>query len=307
MLFPTSEPSPAPGTAPASLAARLGSVIQVLRLHQWAKNLLVFAPVVAAHRFKDADSIARATLAFLAFGAAASAGYVVNDLRDVGADRAHPRKRARPIAAGTLPAPVAVGLVPLLFAAAAALSSRLPSGFRVILAGYVAATLAYSFGLKRRPMLDVLLLAGLYTARLFAGGEATGTPVSEWLASFSMFAFLSLALLKRTAELARSTEAPVGRGYQVEERTLLTAMGVAAAFVSVLVLALYLSSEAVVRLYSHPRWLWLLCPIFLYWLARLWLLAVRGEMDDDPVLFALRDVESLVVAAAASGVLYKGL
>jgi 4-hydroxybenzoate polyprenyltransferase len=306
MLFPSSELT-SPATAPPSLAVRLGSAIRVLRLHQWAKNLLVFAPVVAAHRLGSGESIGRATAAFLAFGAAASGGYVVNDLRDVRSDRAHPRKRHRPIAAGALPVPIAVGLAPLLFALAAALSWRLPPGFRALLAGYVVATLAYSFGLKRRPVLDVLLLAALYTVRLFAGGAATGTPVSEWLASYSMFVFLSLALVKRTAELARSTEPPVGRGYRIEEEPLLTAMGVASAFVSVLVLALYLSSDTVTRLYSHPRWLWLLCPISLYWLARMWLLAVRGEMEDDPVLFALRDVESLAVAVAAGSVLYMGL
>ncbi|HSN15187.1 MAG TPA: UbiA family prenyltransferase [Anaeromyxobacteraceae bacterium] len=287
--------------------AWLPPAVRALRPHQWAKNVLLFAPALAAHRMGDGATISRALAAFAAFGAAASAGYLLNDLRDVHADRAHPRKRHRPIASGALSAGSARALALLLVAAAAAISWRLPAGFAAVLAAYVATTAAYSFGLKRRPVLDVLLLAGLYTLRLFAGAEATGTPVSEWFASFSMFVFLSLALLKRTAELSRATVVPPGRGYRLEERSLLSAMGVAAAFVSVLVLALYVSSEAVTRLYSYPRWLWLLCPIVLYWLSRLWLVAFRGEMDDDPVLFALRDRESLVTAVAAAAVVWAGI
>jgi 4-hydroxybenzoate polyprenyltransferase len=281
--------------------------VRALRLHQWAKNLLVFIPPLAAHRFAEPRAHEAALGAFVAFGLAASGGYLFNDLWDVASDRAHPRKRLRPVAAGALSARAAAALAGLLIAAAAALSWRLPALFRALLAGYVVATFAYSLGLKRRPVLDVLVLAALYTVRLFAGGAATGTPVSEWLASFSMFVFLSLALLKRTAELARSSAPPAGRGYRREELPLLAAMGVAAAFVSVLVLALYVSSDAVARLYAQPRWLWLLCPLALYWLSRLWLLAFRGEVDEDPVLFTLRDQESLAVVLAAGAVVVMGI
>lgn len=285
----------------------ISPAVRALRLHQWAKNLLVFVPPLAAHRFAEPQTHGAALAAFVAFGLAASGGYLVNDLRDVASDRAHPRKRVRPVAAGALPERRAAALAAFLLAAAAVVAWPLPTPFRALLAGYVATTFAYSLGLKRRPVLDVLLLAALYTVRLFAGGAATGTPVSEWLASFSMFVFLSLALLKRTAELARSSAAPAGRGYRREELPLLAAMGVAAAFVSVLVLALYVSSDAVARLYTQPRWLWLLCPLALYWLSRLWLLAFRGEMDEDPVLFTLRDGESLAVVAAAGAVVVIGI
>jgi 4-hydroxybenzoate polyprenyltransferase len=298
--------SPDPALAPSALAPALVHAVRALRLHQWAKNLLVLVPLVAAHRVADAAALAQAGLAFLAFGAAASGAYVVNDLRDVEADRSHPTKRHRPIAAGALPLPLARALVPILLGAAAGLALLLPPSFGGLLAAYVVATFAYSFGLKQRPITDVLLLAVLYTLRLFAGGAATATPVSEWLASFAMFVFYSLALMKRAAELAQVDGAPAGRGYRPEERTLLTAMGTASACVSVLVLALYVSSDAVTRLYSHPRWLWLLCPAVLFWLSRLWLFAWRGEMHADPVLFALKDRESLLVAAAVLAIVALG-
>lgn len=293
-------PDPSTLAPPAQSPARGGALpalVQALRPHQWAKNLLVFVPLLGAHRWRDPGALRAALLAFVAFDLVASASYVVNDLRDLEADRAHPEKRHRPFASGALGARSAVVLVSALLASAVALASRLPATFALLLAGYFVATLAYSFGLKRQVALDVLLLAGLYTVRMFAGGFATGVPVSEWLASFSMFLFLSLAFVKRASELGRAGGALPGRGYRPEDREVVFAMGIAAGYLSVLVLALYVSSQDVRRLYPRPAWLWTLCPLLLYWVSRLWVRARRGEVHHDPLVFALRDPVTWAVGA----------
>ncbi len=294
---------------PIALAASPGSPgrnavlpapLRALRPHQWAKNLLVFLPLVGAHRLGDRAALQDALLAFVAFDLVASAAYVVNDLRDVEADRAHPEKRHRPFAAGALAPWHGAALVGLLLAGAAALAALLPGTFALLLAGYLVASLAYSFGLKRQVALDVLLLAGLYTARMFAGGFATGVPVSEWLASFAMFLFLSLAFAKRASELVRSERALPGRGYRPEDAQVVFSMGIAAGYLSVLVLALYVSSQDVRRLYARPAWLWGLCPLLLYWVSRLWVRARRGEVHHDPLIFALRDPVTWAVGAVGA-------
>lgn len=303
---------PAPATPPARAVERLPhrgraiAVARALRLHQWAKNVLVFLPIVAAHRIGDPAALAGALVAFLALGLVASAVYVLNDLADLEADRAHPSKRNRPFASGVLPVAAAAWLVPPLLAAGGAASWASPAAFRLLLAGYFLATLAYSFGVKRSPLLDVLVLAGLYTARIYAGALATGIPVSEWLASFSMFLFLSLAFLKRASELLASEAGAPGRGYVVADREAVFSMGVSAGYLSVLVLALYLSSPEVRRLYARPHWLWALCPLVLYWVSRMWLRARRGEVHDDPVLFALKDPATYVVGALGALALLAG-
>jgi 4-hydroxybenzoate polyprenyltransferase len=281
-----------------------GAVLRVLRLHQWAKNLLVVLPVVGAHRLGDAQALRAMGAAFLSFGLVASAVYVVNDMIDVEADRRHPRKRLRPFASGALPLRAGVLLAPVLLLAGGAIALGLPPAFRLLLAGYFALTLVYSFVLKRQPIVDVLVLAGLYTSRMFAGGFATGIPISAWLAMFSMFLFTSLAFVKRASELAGVEGVPPGRGYRGSDREAVSAMGVGAGYVSVLVLALYVSSHEVRQLYSRPQWLWALCPLVLYWVSRLWLRAHRGEVHDDPLVSALKDKVTYLVAAAAAAVVY---
>ncbi len=290
-------------------AQRARAAVRALRPYQWSKNVLVLLPVLGAHRVEDARALAAAALAFVAFGLVASAVYVVNDVVDLDADRLHPRKRLRPFAAGELPPAAALALVPALLAGAALLAIPLPRAFLALAGAYFALTLAYSLALKRMPLVDVFVLGALYTARIFAGAFATGIPVSEWLASFSMFLFVSLAFLKRASELL-ATDRPAGRGYVSADRDTVFSMGTAAGYVSVLVLALYVSSPDVRRLYASPVFLWALCPLVLYWVSHLWLRARRGEVDDDPLIFALRDrvtwtvgvLGALVVLAATRGV-----
>lgn len=291
-------------------AARRGWVallVRQLRFYQWAKNALLFIPLLGAHRLADRNLWGRNLLAFVTFGLVASSVYVLNDLRDLEADRRHPRKRFRPLASGALPIAAGKALVPALLVAGAALALQLPREFGFLLAGYWVATLGYSLGLKKRPILDVAILAGLYTVRIYAGSAATGVPVSEWLASFAMFLFLSLAFVKRAAELVAAEEALPGRGYRPDDLGPVFAMGIASGYTAVLVLALYISSPDVRRLYAHPGWLWLLCPLVLYWVSDLWLRAHRNEVDDDPLIFALRNRSSWIVLALAIVTVWMGI
>jgi 4-hydroxybenzoate polyprenyltransferase len=281
-------------------------LIRVLRIHQWPKNLLLFLPILAAHLAGDRSAVLKVGLGFLSFSLVASSVYVLNDVLDVENDRMHPRKRLRPFASGALRVGAGFALVPGLLAAGAGVALFLPSKFGVALTAYWFTTLAYSLQLKRIAILDVLVLAGLYTVRVYAGAFATNIPVSEWLASFALFFFLSLAMLKRASELAKATEAVRGRGYRPDDRIPVSAMGVASGYVSVLVLALYVTTHEVRRLYSHPAWLWMLCVLALYWISRMWLLAWRGEVDDDPLVFAIRDRASWLVAALGAIVIRMG-
>jgi 4-hydroxybenzoate polyprenyltransferase len=225
---------------------------------------------------------------------------------DVEADRLHALKRRRPFASGLLPTWSAWIVAPVVGAAAAGLALGLPWRFRLLLAGYVAATIAYSLGLKRKLIVDVLLLAGLYTVRIFGGSLASGVPVSEWLATFSMFFFLSLAFLKRASELHDAPDALPGRGYIPEDREAVLAMGTSAGYLATLVLALYVSSHEVRRLYPHPGWLWGLCPLVLYWLSRLWIQARRGRIQEDPLLYAFRYRATWAVVVAAAALVVMG-
>ena len=289
---------------PSATRSRGRLVLAAVRPHQWAKNVLVFVAVVGAHRLAEPALVARAALSFVAFGLVASSVYVLNDLCDLAADRRHPTKRQRPFASGALPLRFGWALAPLLLGAGAAVAAALPRGFALLLAGYYLATVAYSLALKRRLVLDVVVLAALYTARLFGGGLATDVPISEWLAAFSLFLFFSLALAKRASELGETEGAVVGRGYVAGDRGAVMAMGIASGYLAVLVLALYVSSHDVTRLYARPLRLWLLCPILLYWTSRVWILVGRRAMHEDPVLFALRDPASWLGAVAAGAVLY---
>jgi 4-hydroxybenzoate polyprenyltransferase len=288
-------------------------VLKQLRVHQWVKNILVFTPPLMAHSLLELSSLFSATVAFIAFSASASAVYIINDLIDLESDRLHATKRFRPLASGLIPITAILSAVPalLLFANLIALL-LLPSAFLFLLAGYFALTSAYSVYLKRVPILDIIVLASLYVLRVLAGGVATNTPVSPWLLTFSLFIFLSLACAKRYAELLRlkskAEEAEVeelapGRGYVSSDRYMIGQSGIAAGFGAVLVMALYFNSTAVRSLYSKPQVLWLLGPLVLYWVLRIWLLAYRGEMHEDPIVFALRDKASFLVAGLSLAVL----
>lgn len=276
------------------------SWLKQLRVHQWAKNLLLGVPLLTAHK-ADWPSISAVAIAFIAFSLVASATYMLNDLMDLDADRAHPRKRTRPFAAGDLSVMTGALLMPLLLATGLALSLLLSRNFSIALLAYLALTLAYSFWLKRKMMLDVIVLAALYTIRIIAGAIAIGVALSSWLLAFSMFVFLSLALVKRSSELltmkrlARS--AASGRDYRVSDTAAVGAMGIAAGYLSVIVLAFFVDDPKVRANYESPDLLWLLCPLMLYWLSRLWLKTARGEMHDDPLVFSLRDRASWAVLA----------
>lgn len=273
--------------------------LKALRLHQWLKNVLVFVPLLAAHKLLQPIALVQTLAAFVIFGVCASGVYVLNDLLDLGADRAHPRKRKRPFASGQLPLATGLVVAPLLtivaFVAAYALAPR----FALVLLGYYILTLAYSFYLKRIAMLDVLVLAGLYTLRIIAGGAAIEVGLSFWLLALSVFLFLSLALVKRYTEVvappSNGYEQVEGRGYATSDASLLASLGGTSGYLSVLVLALYIDSTASAALYRHPQWLWLMCPLLLYWISRVWIIAHRGAMNDDPVVFAVTDNVSRAV------------
>lgn len=273
--------------------------LKAIRLHQWLKNLLVFVPLFASHRFLQIDALAPTIAAFVAFGLCASGVYVLNDLLDLPSDRLHPRKRKRPFAAGSLPLLHGLASAPLLTLAGFALAMVVGWQFAVVLLGYYAMTLAYSLRLKRVVMVDVVLLAGLYTIRIIGGTVAIHASLSFWLLAFSMFLFLSLAMLKRYTELAimlaSGQEKASGRGYTVEDLPLIQSMGAASGYCAVLVFALYINSPESLELYRRPQLLWLICPLLLYWISRVWVKAHRGLMDDDPVVFAVTDRVSQVV------------
>lgn len=280
------------------------SFLKMLRVHQWLKNLLIFVPMLAAHRLRSISGIAVAALAFIAFSLCASGVYVLNDVLDRESDRQHVRKRYRPIAAGEVTVPQALTVAALLLLLAAALALRVSSLFALTLALYFVMTSAYSLRLKRQVMVDVMLLAALYTIRVLAGAVATRVVPSFWLLAFSMFLFLSLAVVKRYSEmlvtLAEDRRYAAGRGYRVEDMPVLLSLGVATGTAAIVVLALYINDPATSTLYPATVWLWLVPPLMLYWISRVWMKAHRGELHDDPVIFAMRDWQSLVTVALAA-------
>jgi 4-hydroxybenzoate polyprenyltransferase/phosphoserine phosphatase len=287
--------------------AGLAAYLKGLRLHQWLKNLLIFVPMLAAHQLAFGGQLRDAVIAFFAFSFCASSVYVLNDLLDLASDRQHVRKRNRPFASGVIPISHGAVLIPLLLVLAFGLASMLPAAFIGILAIYFVFTLSYSLALKRQVVVDVLMLAGLYTLRVVAGGAATQVVPSFWLLAFSMFVFLSLAVVKRYSELyitlQQNKSEAAGRGYSVQDLPVLMSMGTSSGMVAVLVFALYINNPDITRIYKHPEWLWLVPPLLLYWVSRLWMKTHRGEIDDDPVVFAIKDWQSLAVVAIA-GVLF---
>ena len=276
--------------------------VKALRLHQWSKNLLVFVPLVLSHEYLVSELAVRVAAAWLLFGLTASATYLINDLCDLAADRAHPTKRFRALAAGLIPISTAVPLAFTLLATGLAGTFALHPGFGLTVAAYVALTLLYSFKLKNQPMIDVATIAALFALRITAGMVSIAHPISHWLVTFTAVLFLSLALAKRTTELVQASRnlRPVkGRGYLPGDEVLTLALGIASGIVSVVVMVLYMSIEAMpTGLYVNRAPLMLIPAILGLWLMRIWLLAHRGTLNDDPVFFALRDRVSWLHAGA---------
>ncbi|HYM29821.1 MAG TPA: UbiA family prenyltransferase [Candidatus Cybelea sp.] len=285
--------------------SQVSAFLKAIRSYQWMKNLLVFVPIVTAHATGELDAWTHAGLLFFGFCLVASAIYLINDITDIEADRQHPRKSKRPFASGDLPIITGLALAPVMFAAGLVLGWF--SGAVWVLLIYTAISLAYTVKLKEMPLIDVFALASLYTVRLFGGGEAAGHRVSLWLLGFSSFLFLSLAFVKRVAELRRLGEQDAKRTtrreYYVEDLRILETMGCAASFVSAMVLALYVQSDAVSRVYKHPEALWAIVPLMLFWQCRLWLSTARGYMLDDPIVYAGRDWVSWAVGASLLAIL----
>jgi|SRR5208283_218630 len=274
------------------------ALVRAMRPHQWLKNLLLFVPLVAAHKIADIHAWSEAAQGFAVMCLVTASIYMANDLLDLEADRLHRSKRQRPFAGGQVSVWAGITAVPLLLMAGLLLALPLRSGFVAWVCAYAVAALAYSLRLKHVAIVDVLTLAALYAVRLLAGAAAIAVPMSEWLLAFSLFFFLSLALLKRVEELVanrdKASTAPV-RGYRHSDLQFVAILGIASGLVAVLVMALYINSREVTVLYSHPEWLWGFCPSLLYWISRVWLLAWRGEMHEDPILFAATDGSSYMV------------
>jgi 4-hydroxybenzoate polyprenyltransferase len=281
----------------------LRASIKAIRVHQWAKNTLIFLPLLLAHRIQSSVVLA-AVLAFVCFSLCASATYIVNDLLDIEADRQHPRKRKRTFASGDLSAAAGMA-ISAVFLAASFIGAVLflPHTFLSWLTLYLVTTLAYSLALKRIVILDVVVLSALYTLRMLAGAAATVTFISPWLAAFAIFIFLSLAMVKRFSELQNVRNAggqlSNGRGYLLNDIEQIRSFGTSSAFASVVVLAVYIGQPDMLSLYHHHVRMWLMPPLLILWLCRVWLLASRGELDEDPVVFALTDPMSLLMGVGA--------
>lgn len=277
--------------------SRLREWARLLRVHQYAKNALVFVPFLTAHAF-TVSAFSASLLAAAAFSLCASAIYIVNDIIDLESDRSHPTKCRRPLAAGTIPIRHGMVAVPLLIAAALAIAAMVSLPVGLLLVVYLALTTLYSLWLKRKLLLDVVILSLLYTMRVVVGAVAIGVDLSEWLLAFSLLIFTSLALIKRHTELTTRLSTNMGdatnRDYSAGDLSIVGAMAAAAGFNAVTLFALYASSDTVGRLYSHPQLLWLICPVLLYWIGRALVLAHRQMLHDDPIVFALKDKASYV-------------
>ncbi len=284
--------------------------IKELRIHQWLKNLLLFAPILAAHQEANSSKITKLIEAFFAFGLIASSVYITNDLIDIESDRKHPRKSRRGFASGQIPIVMGKIAIPLLLALGFFFAFLAGANFVGWLVVYLLTTLAYSFWLKRVAIVDCLTLASLYVIRIIAGAAVTHIPLSFWLLAFSIFLFLSLAFVKRFAELHTLRDSPLtaltGRDYGQEDEGLVQLLGVSSGFAAVLILGLYVNTDTVRQLYKSPEVVWGLVPVLLYWISFIWLKANRGEMNDDPLVFAVKDRASLVAGAIFAVILYIG-
>jgi 4-hydroxybenzoate polyprenyltransferase/phosphoserine phosphatase len=273
--------------------------LKALRVHHWFKNLILFAPLVAAHRAYEPILLKQACIGFLSFCFLASSVYILNDLLDLAADRHHPHKRSRAFAAGQVPIPIGLCLIPVLLGLSFLMGILLPATFLGIIIVYYVITLTYSLFLKQVVILDLIILAGLFATRLLAGSATVDIWPSSWLMVFSIFIFLSLAMVKRYKELiimhALGGETAKARNYEVSDREIIKPMGIASGYVSVLVLALYIASDTAQNLYARSQAIWFLCPLLLYWISYIWLTAHRMKMNDDPVVFAMKDRTSLII------------
>ncbi len=287
------------------------TVLKAIRLHQWAKNFLIFTALILSHSWFNIEAVQLSLLAFFSFGFAASSIYLINDLIDLEADRAHQTKKKRPLAAGTLSIPAAIALVPILLGFSFLLASQINTDFISILGVYLILTTAYSLFLKPIALLDVITLTSLYTIRIIAGIIAINVPQSYWLLAFSMFIFLSLALIKRFSELKNMAQSgqthSSSRGYHVEDLPVVSLFGICSGYISVLILVFYTHDLQASTLYKHPDWLWFIAIAVLYWISHMWLLAFRGKMNEDPVLFAIHDRNSYLVTLVVSISLYLAL
>ena len=280
----------------------LKPLIKAARVYQWVKNLLIFVPLLASQQITAAN-LFQTFLAFFCFSAAASSIYLINDIFDLEADRRHPRKCRRPFASGR--APILHGLVGAIVLMVAALAGAVlvAPAFALVLLGYLFVTVNYSMWLKRYAIIDIVLLAGLYTVRILAGGAAIDVPLTLWLLGFSMFLFSSLAFAKRYAEvvelLHREEQTAAGRGYRIGDQNVMMSLGTTCGVASIVTLALYVNSAAASGLYGNPQFLWAECPLLLYWISRVWLAAQRERLTDDPIVFAFKDRASRYVFAIA--------
>jgi 4-hydroxybenzoate polyprenyltransferase/phosphoserine phosphatase len=286
----------------------LKGCVRSLRLHQWLKNTLVLLPLVLAHELTNTGLFLQALLAFLSFGLCASSVYVLNDLLDLPSDRQHYSKRLRPLASGEIPLLTGLLISPALLVLAFALASLLPRAFIIILGVYYLCTGFYSFVLKRIMLVDVIMLAALYTLRIIAGAAAVSVVPSFWLLAFSMFLFFSLAVVKRYTELDYLQKAGIdqseGRGYYAQDLNMMAMFGSTSALLSVMVFALYINNDDTREQYATPELLWLLCPLLLYLVTRIWLLAARGQIAEDPIVFAIKDRVSQALILSAGLLLW---
>ncbi len=286
------------------------SFCKAIRVHQWLKNLLIFVPLLLEHRVADLQALQSLVLCFFCLSLFASATYLINDLLDLDADRLNSTKKHRAFASGLIEPQHGVLLLLVLFALSMALAWWLPFAFFVVLMLYGVTTLAYSFWLKRAVMVDVCVLAALFTLRIIAGGVAIQAEWSFWLLAFSMFFFLSLALGKRASEIANAIsehkEKISGRGYTTSDLPMLTTAGVSAGYMSVLIVALYINSDKVAVMYAYPEVLWLVCPLLLYWVGRFWMIVSRGAMHEDPIVFAMRDRISFLTVGLCVAIVLGG-
>jgi len=293
-----------------SSALSIKDGFRVLRVHQWMKNLLLFVPLLAAHQITSTDAWLALILAFFSFSLCASSVYIVNDLLDLESDRQHPRKCTRPFASGQVPVWNGVLLAPLLLLGSLALAQHVGGSFLPWLLFYFVLTCLYSWGLKRLMLLDCLTLAMLYTLRIISGAAAMNMGLSFWFLGFSVFLFLSLAFVKRYAELEiqllNGKQKTHGRGYYTSDAPLLQTMGITSGYAAVLVLAFYINSDAVIKLYQAPEIIWASVPVMLFWVSWMWMKAHRGEMHDDPLVFAVKDKASLLAGLAFAAVLVVG-
>jgi 4-hydroxybenzoate polyprenyltransferase len=288
------------GAVLARQDGKLASILRAVRPHQWIKNLLVFVPLITSHNLFNVELLRPVAFSFIAFSLCASSVYVLNDIADLEADRLHPRKMYRPLASGQLSIPTGLLIAAtLLVCGIVAATSGASSTVALTLATYVGIATWYSLSLKRQPVIDVFVLAGLYVLRLWTGGVASRIELSSWLLGFALFLFLSLAFLKRYAEVSGNKRTP-GRGYIEADASWIRAIGISSGYMAAVVLALYISAPDVTALYRQPKVLWFLCPMMLFWITRMWFQAGRGVMHDDPVVEALKDPVAHVCAVVSA-------